>query len=171
MTRFVRLCLTALLCFGLATAASAGDINIRLPMPPLPIFVPEPPLFLVPPTLGFHVSVDTPDDIFFVDQRYYVPKGDIWYVGPGYNGPWQTIKVDRLPPGLRKHHHDEIRRERDREYKRYHDEGEGYHGKKYRPEKNHGHDKDKNKSKSKNEDNGKHDDHGHDDDHGKGKHD
>ena len=158
MSHFSRFCLAALLCLGLASTTTAGDITIKLPRPPLPIFVPEPPLFLVPPNLGFHVSVDTPDDIFFVDQRYYVPKGAVWYVGPGYNGPWQTIKIDRLPPGLRKHHHDEIRRERDREYRRYHDEGERYHGKKYRPEKRHDHDRERNNGKHKGKDKGRHDD-------------
>src|SRR5512133_107785 len=100
MTPFTRLALAVLLCLGLVGAAGAGDLTIKLPVPPLPIFVPEPPLFLLPPQLGFHVSVDTPDDIYLVNKRYYVPKGKVWYVGPGYNGPWQIIDIERLPPGL-----------------------------------------------------------------------
>jgi hypothetical protein len=170
MQRFARilLCVACGACF--ATIASA-DVTIRLPTPPVPIIVPEPPLFLLPPALGFRVAVDTPHDLYEIDKRFYVFKQNAWYAGPRYNGPWQPIRFEQLPPGLRKHRAGEIRRERDREYEHYRKEGKGYRGKPYRPEHydEHDHqDRDRHKErKNKHDRDDDRDDRDRDDDHGK----
>lgn len=116
-----------------APPGRAGEIKI--PLPPVPIIVPDPPLFLLPPQLGFRVAVDSPYDLFLVDQRYYVFKDRAWYVGPAYNGPWKAIGIERLPPGLRKHRLQFIRGERDREYRRYRGERDYDRKHGYRPER------------------------------------
>lgn len=162
MNRLVRILLCAACSACFATAAVA-DVTIRVPTPPLPpvpIIVPEPPLFLLPPALGFRVAVDTPHDLYEIDNRFYVYKQNAWYAGPRYNGPWQPIPFEQLPPRLRKHRAGEIHRERDREYEHYRSEGKGYRGQTYRPERyddhahdhEHAHDKHKEKDKHKNKD-------------------
>lgn len=149
--------LLAALLLALPPAGARAD-GIRIPLPPVPIIVPEPPLFLLPPQLGFRVAVDTPHDLFIVDSRYYICKDKLWYFGPGYNGPWKPISFDRLPPGLRKHRLDAIRSERDREHRRYREERDYDRKRAYRPERHRDHD-DRHKKK-----------HQHDkDDRGKGK--
>lgn len=124
-----------------APAALAADVgvgininlgNVRV----APIVVDEPPLFLtLSPFAGLRVAVGIPYDMFFVEGRYYVFRDNIWHVGPGYNGPWKIIQHNHLPPGLIKHRHGDLIRERDREYERYRHDGDGYRGEKYRPEK------------------------------------
>ena len=127
-----------LIALLLAQAPFAGWAGgIKIPLPPVPIIVPDPPLFLQPPQLGFRVAVDTPYDLFIVDNRYYVIKDRVWFVGPGYNGPWQSIGFDRLPPGLRKHQLREIRLERDHELRRYREERDYDRRRAFRPERRH----------------------------------
>ncbi len=122
-----------------AAPAVAGDVgvnvNVNLGAPaPVPIIVSEPPLFLVPRALGFQVAVGIDFDMFHIDGRYYTCRDHVWYVGHRYNGPWQVVRHDHLPPGLRKHRLASIRQYRDEEYRHYHQDRERYHGSSYRPE-------------------------------------
>lgn len=133
-----------------ATPAWSGNvdvginINIGAPISP-PVIVPEPPLFLTPSHLGFQVAVGVPEDLFIIGGRFYLHKDNYWRVGPGYNGPWQVIRHDHLPPGLRQHKLREIRSYREREYINYKKDKAHYRGRWYRPERqNHDHDRDRN---------------------------
>lgn len=163
MKRFTLL----LAAFALLAPGVAGADGIRIPLPPVPIIVPDPPLFLVPPQLDFKVAVDSPYDLFLIDNRYYVFKDRSWYVGPAYGGPWKPILFERLPTSLRKHKLHFIRGERDREYHRYRQDRHYDRSRAYRPERHHGEDRDKTvKPQSK----GKHTKHGNKEKHrGKGK--
>lgn len=140
----------ALLGTSPALASDVGiDLNIHLGSPPaVPIIVEEPPLFLVPASLGFQVAVGVPYDMFLIDSRYYLCKGKVWYVAPGYDGPWTAIRHDRLPPGLAKRRHADLIALRDEEYRHYRQEGERYRGKVYHPGRGgNGHGKEKGKGK------------------------
>lgn len=119
------------------SAADVGfDLNVHLgSRTPAPIIVDEPPLFLVPPALGFYVAVGVPYDLFRIDGRFYLCKEKIWYVAPGYGGPWTAIQRDRLPPGLAKRRYAEIIALRNEEYGHYKRDREHYKGKSYRPGK------------------------------------
>jgi hypothetical protein len=108
---------------------------VYAPPPPPPVVIEEPPLFLYPPELGFGVAVGLPYDVFFISGSYYLNRGDVWYRGPNYNGPWVTTRYRALPPGLRRHKFERIHYYRDREYRAYQGEHEGYRGKHFRPEK------------------------------------
>ena len=131
--------LAAAALFG-ASPAMAGDVGFDLNIhvgnrSPAPIIVQEPPLFLVPPALGFHVAVGSPYDMFFIDGRYYLCKEKVWYVAPGYGGPWAAIQRDRLPPGLAKRRYAEVIALRDREYGDYKRDRDHYKGKTFHPGK------------------------------------
>lgn len=162
-----------LIAFGLLAppALFAGDVGVNLninvghPAPvivapaPVPVVVTEPPLFLVPPTLGFSVAVGVPYDMFFVDGRYYVYKGSRWYSGRDYDGPWTVIVRDRLPPKLRKHRYEKIVLIRDEEYHHYRRDRDRYHGRHYRPNRHdRQHDDDSGKKHWKKQKNRDHDD-------------
>jgi hypothetical protein len=131
-----------------ATASAVGassnvgvDVNINVGTPPLPppappmVVVQGPPVFIMPPSLGFYVAVGVPYDLFHVGGTYYLYQGNSWYRAPYYNGPWKGMKYKQLPPGLRKHRHDQIISYRDQEYRVYRDEQERYRGRHFKPDK------------------------------------
>jgi hypothetical protein len=95
------------------------------PAPPPPVYherhvvVDEPPLFIEPPQLGFHVSVGTPEDIFFTGNRYYVRRQNVWYAAPHYRGPWTVTRHKTLPWKLRRQSYERIRYYRDAGYRQY----------------------------------------------------
>jgi hypothetical protein len=139
MKKFVLLVAATLLAVPAAHAGEVGfDFDLHIGnRAEAPIVVQEPPLFLAPPELGFHVAVGVPYDMFFVSGNFYLCRGDRWSVAPHYDGPWQGVGPRHLPPGLAKKRYTEIIRFRDAEYARYRKDKHHYHGKSYRPEKGH----------------------------------
>jgi hypothetical protein len=112
-----------------AKAANVGvNVNFNLGL------LPEPPVFIAPPSLGFFVAVGIPYDMFLFGSNYYMYRNDAWYISRGYNGPWGVIEYRRLPRGLRKHKYEQIISIRDQEYRVYEQDRDHYRGKHYRPE-------------------------------------
>lgn len=149
----MRIMLTLLLAVLLATpvasqAESNVSVNINVgapvlplpPPPPLPpglpkIFFDVPPLFLSPPSLGIYIGVDMPYDLMLVSGSYYLFHGNHWYRASHYNGPWAATRHDQLPPQVRRHKLEQIRYQRDHEYRAYAADRDHYRGKHYRPGK------------------------------------
>jgi hypothetical protein len=120
---------------ALAISADA-DIGLRIGIPvPLPptVVVETAPEFIYAPSLGFHVSVGAPYDIVYIGNDYYLYNNGYYYRSHSYNGPWVGVEARRLPPGLRNHRYADIRRFRDREYRRYDRDREHYRGRWHRP--------------------------------------
>lgn len=88
---------------GSAPAQARDGISIPLPpLPPIPqIRLKASPLMVWLPTPGVHVALDSPYPIFAHEDRYYLHSNNVWYVGPGYAGPWTSVHIHLLPPGLR----------------------------------------------------------------------
>jgi hypothetical protein len=130
---------------AISTAASAlaevnVDVHIGVPPPPRVIVAapPEirfdaPPLFVAPSRLGFYVGVDTPYDIVFSSNFYYLYYGNGWHRSAFYNGPWVGVPYRELPPAIRKHRIEQIRTYRDREFRVYRNDREHYRGQHFRP--------------------------------------
>jgi YXWGXW repeat-containing protein len=128
-------------------ASNVGvDLNVRIgnqppavavpvPAPAPVVVVEEPPLFLYPQGLGFYVAVGIPYDLFYIDNRYYLFRGNVWHSAPHYNGPWVVVKHKHLPPGLRRHRIERIRVVRDDEFRVYDRDRRHFSGKYYRPDK------------------------------------
>jgi len=129
MKNLLFLLVVAALCGSNPTlAADIGyDIDIHIGnRSPAPIIVNEPPLFLVPAALGFQVAVGVPYDMFRIDGRFYLCRNEVWYVAPGYGGPWTVMQRNRLPPGLAKRRYAEIIALRNEEYGRFQENRERY---------------------------------------------
>lgn len=106
--------------------APAVPVPVPVPVPaPPPVYVDpdvdfeEPPLFIEPPELGFHVAVGIPFNVFYVGANYYLCKGNVWYSGPSYRGPWVVTRYRALPWKLRKHSFERVRYYRDAGYRHY----------------------------------------------------
>jgi len=134
----------------LAASDVGFDVNINLgnrpgvvvPAPPAVVVpagprvvIEEPPVFIIPPRLGFYVGVDIPYDIFYISGRYYLYQDNYWYRAPHYRGPWTVVQYKNLPPGLRKHKLERIRYYRDDEYRVYRMDHDHYRGKRFKPSK------------------------------------
>ena len=134
-----QLIFTAILTTLMAIPAHAGvniGINVGIPAPlPSSVVIQTAPEFIYSPQLGFHVSVGSPYDIVYIGNDYYLYNNGYYYRSHDYNGPWVGVEGRRLPPGLRKHRYDEVRRYRDGEYRKYNRDREHYNGRWYRPGK------------------------------------
>lgn len=152
MKRTLLLLVSAILLAAPSVRAdSVGiDLHMRLgdPAPP-PVVIVEPPVFLYPPTLGFYVAVGVPYDCFFLDGRYYIHKGGVWYAAPHYTGPWFIVQHSHLPPGLVKHKYPRIIELRDAEFRTYKANRTGYGGKTFHPGKGGGGGEEKGHGKGK----------------------
>lgn len=127
--------------FAMAVSAHARvnvGINIGIPVPlPPTVVIQSAPEFIYQPQLGFHVSVESPYDIVFIGNNYYLYNNGYYYSSRYYDGPWVGVEYRRLPQGLRKYRYEEIRQYRDREYRRYDRDRENYRGRWHRPEEEH----------------------------------
>jgi hypothetical protein len=113
----------------LALPARAAEVHVNVNIggpPPVYVYSAPPPVYVYPaPRLVYlaepavYVAVGIPYDIFFVGGRYYYYRGNDWYWGPGYGGPWRSVAYRSLPPGLRKFRVERLRDYRDREYRAY----------------------------------------------------
>jgi hypothetical protein len=128
-------------CFLLlgTVLAQASDVsvnaNINIDNKPDRVVLAEPPEFIYPSSLGFYVAVGIPYDMFYLNSRYYLYRGNVWYIASGYNGPWIIIEYSRLPKIFRRYKYQRIITLRDEEYRSYHRDRDRYRGKYFRPEK------------------------------------
>ncbi|WP_298434242.1 hypothetical protein [Geobacter sp.] len=136
---------------ALAGTAHAGNvdfslgINLGLPPvpvriepayapPPPPVVIAEPPRFILSPRLGFYAAVDTPYDLFYAGNRYYLSRGGRWFGGPSYRGPWTVVEYRALPWEIRRYPVEKIRFWREREYRRYRDDDDHGRWRTFRPD-------------------------------------
>ena len=77
--------------FLLATAGHAGvSVHIGIDLPGPPELVP------VPGTAVLYAPA-VPANYFFYAGQYYAFEAGVWYVGPGYNGPWGVVAPELVP--------------------------------------------------------------------------
>lgn len=98
------LCLLALLS---APAFAQVQIDVQVALPTITFQAP-PPLVVVQP--GVQVVEDYDDEVFFVDNWYWVRRGDRWYRAKDHRGGWVVVEnravpvtIVKLPPGHYRH--------------------------------------------------------------------
>jgi len=134
------------LVIAVITSASSAqaevrvNVNVGVPAPRVVVSAPPAvlfdvaPQFIAPPGLGFYVGVDTPYDIIFSSDYYYLYYGNSWHRSRHHNGPWVEVPYRQLPPAIRKHRIEQIRSYRDREYRVYRNDRDHYRGRHFRPD-------------------------------------
>jgi hypothetical protein len=116
------------------------NLNVGVPVPRVTVSAPSvrfdvAPLFVAPSRLGFYVGVDTPYDIIYDSNQYYLYYGNSWHNSRHHNGPWVEMPFRDLPPAIRKHRIEQIRTYRDREYRVYRNDRNNYGGRQFRPDR------------------------------------
>ncbi|MBF5041859.1 hypothetical protein FGE12_05610 [Aggregicoccus sp. 17bor-14] len=116
----------AVVVLGSSAALAQVSVDVRLPSIH---FAVRPPVVTVEP--GVQVVEDCDDEVYYVNEYYYVRQGPNWYRTRDHRGHWVRVEeryvpvtVVRAPPGKyrRYHHRDErevrvIREEPRREVK------------------------------------------------------
>lgn len=126
---------------GASSAQAEVNVNVNVGVPVPRVIVSRPPsihfdvapLFINSPRLGFYVGVDTPYDIIFSSDYFYLYYGNSWHRSHTHNGPWVEVPYRQLPPGIRSHRIEQIRSYRDREYRVYRRDRGHYRGRYFRP--------------------------------------
>ncbi|NTW51628.1 MAG: BcpO-related WXXGXW repeat protein [Chlorobiaceae bacterium] len=96
-----------------------AEVNVRIGSTPRHAFVIDRrPDFIQLGSQGFSVSYGSPYDIVLYNNFYYLHNNGTWYRSRNYNGPWIVIRDRALPPRIRRHRIEDIRRYRDVEYRR-----------------------------------------------------
>jgi len=95
-----------------------GDVRVGIGRPPS-FMINTRPTFIYVQDLGFSVAVGSPYDFYYYDNLYYICNDGFWYSSSYYNGPWIGIEIGRLPSILGRHGVADIRRFRDKEYRKH----------------------------------------------------
>ena len=106
------------------SAVMASQLNVSFP---------NPPLFVMPPHLGFYVGVGTRYDIAFAYDYFYLYHDKKWYRALNCQGPWAAVPVNGLPPIIRKQRIEDIRKYRDMEYRTFLRDKNHYRGRVMHP--------------------------------------
>jgi len=112
---------------SVASAATQVNINVNIGPPP-PVIVHSAPTMVYLAEPGLYAAVGVPYDIFFFSGRYYYLRGNDWFWGGGYGGPWTYIEYKALPPGFRKYKVERLKDYREKQYVIYRQEGTKYKG-------------------------------------------
>lgn len=84
---------TLLVSLGLLASVASAQVVVQLPVPQI-VFPAPPPVVVVQP--GVQVVEDYDEEVFFVDNVYWVKRGPHWYRARDHRGGW--VRVD-APPG------------------------------------------------------------------------
>ena len=91
-----------LLMFSLLSPLKSNaevNVNIAIPLPGLAISAP-PAMIVIPGTYVYYPP-DVGADIFFYHGYWYRPYRGQWFISAGYNGPWGTVAVGKVPRVVR----------------------------------------------------------------------
>jgi hypothetical protein len=75
------------------------NVNIAIPLPGLAISAP-PAMIVIPGTYVYYPP-DVGADIFFYHGYWYRPYRGQWFISAGYNGPWGSVAVGKVPRVVR----------------------------------------------------------------------
>lgn len=92
---------TKLLTLAMLVSAPAfAQVHVSIPVPPVPTvtFVAPPPLVVVQP--GIQVVEDHDEEVFFVDNHYWVRRDNHWYRTRDHKGGWVHVDGPGVPSAL-----------------------------------------------------------------------
>jgi hypothetical protein len=101
---------TTILALGLSVVAVPAfaqvHVSVGVPAPPRPVAPPAPSItFVAPPPLvtvepGIQVVEDQADEVFFVDNYYWVRRDGHWWRSANHRGGWAYVDGPGVPGAL-----------------------------------------------------------------------
>jgi hypothetical protein len=82
---------------SLLAAPAFAQVQIDIQLPTITFSAP-PPVVVVEP--GVQVVEDQDEEVFFVDQYYWVRRGPRWYRTRDHRGGWVVVDGPGVPPAL-----------------------------------------------------------------------
>ncbi len=91
---------------GPAHAGANVNVNVGIPVAvtpvpvvvaPQPVYVEEPREMVFIPQSNVYFAPGVSIDLFFYDNHWWNRRGDRWYRGTGYNGPWVAVGRRYVP--------------------------------------------------------------------------
>jgi hypothetical protein len=79
------------------TNDSSAGVNLNINIGPPPIVVAEPPEVVLVPRTQVYFVPHPEIDVFFYAGYWWSPRGDRWYRGSAYNGPWRVVERRHVP--------------------------------------------------------------------------
>lgn len=119
------------------TQAANVDVGINVNIGVPAIVIESPPEFLLIPSLGLHVSIGAPYDLFYLDGFYYQFHNNRWYRSDHYRGPWGYVDRRYLPRRMLKHDYREMLDWRNREYREYNKDRDKHRDRHFRADEKH----------------------------------
>ena len=109
LTALAVLALTGIVATEAPVHAGANvNVNVGIPIgvavvpgpvvvAPQPVYVEQPPEMIVIPRSNVYFAPGVSVDLFFYDNRWWNRRGDRWYRGNTYNGPWEAVGPRHVP--------------------------------------------------------------------------
>ena len=91
----------------LITLMLLSQVQVNIPLPTI-VFPAPPPLVVVEP--GIQVIEDQDDEIFVVDNAYWVRRDGRWFKSPDHRGHWVVVEEKFVPGHLVKVPHGRYKR-------------------------------------------------------------
>lgn len=82
---------------AIVSCTSWAQVNVQITGPSISFGAP-PPVVVVEP--GVQVVEDSPDEVFYVDNVYWVRRGPHWYRANDHRGGWVVVDGPGVPPAL-----------------------------------------------------------------------
>jgi len=76
---------------------AAAEVSVNINIGPPPIVVAEPPAVVMVPQSRVYYVPDIDIDVFFFAGYWWSPRGERWYRGRSYNGPWVHMNPSAVP--------------------------------------------------------------------------
>lgn len=104
---------TVVLAAALVALPAFAQVEISIQLPSI-TFAAPPPLVVVQP--GVQVVEDNDEEIYVVENTYWVHRGPHWYRAKDHRGGWVVVdgpnvpaSLVRMPPGRYRHYKQEVR--------------------------------------------------------------
>ncbi len=88
---------TLLVLASMVAVPAFAQVQINVQLPTVTFSAP-PPMVVIEP--GVQVVEDHDEEVFFVDNYYWVRRGPTWYRTRDHHGGWVVVDGPRVPPTL-----------------------------------------------------------------------
>ena len=83
--------------FMVTPTNSTAEVNVSIGVTLPGLVISAPPMMAVIPGTYVYYPPEVSADIFFYQGHWYRTHREGWFIANGYNGPWRSVGVGRVP--------------------------------------------------------------------------